>query len=57
MRTTSTDEEKERIQNSLEFKKGNGLELIWAKVSKEKGNRDWKKLLEKSVGREETLFS
>lgn len=39
MRTASRGEEKERIQNSLEFKKGNGLEFIWTKVSKEKGNR------------------
>lgn len=38
MRTASRGEEKERIQNSLEFKKGNGLEFLWAKVSKEKGN-------------------
>lgn len=36
VRTTSRDEEKEIIQNSLEFRKGNGLEFIWSKVSKKK---------------------
>lgn len=35
-RTTSRDEVKEIIQNSLEFRKGNGLEFIWSKVSKKK---------------------
>lgn len=33
---SSKDEAKERIQNSLEFKKGNGLEFIRTKMSKEK---------------------
>jgi len=57
MRTTTRDDKNERIQSSLEFNKGNGLEFMWTVVSKEKGNRDWKKLLEKSVARDETLLS